>query len=111
MRRSKNKPIHLIVSNLNKIQEDRKLSKSAFARMIEIPEPKWNKISNGAQELSLWELSKIAENLRMPIIDIITYPEKYVKDSWKDEERVSVVFEVSPDKRDMLLQMITNNTK
>jgi hypothetical protein len=109
MKKKSTKSIHPTVSNLNKIQEERKLTKVAFAKMIDIPEPKWNKISNGWQDLSLWDLSNIAEKLHMSIIDIITYPEKYVKDSGKDEERVSVVFEVSPDKRDMLLQMITES--
>lgn len=102
--------LHPIVENINNIVKDRGLSKFAFANLCEFPEPKWNKISNGQQELSLWELSKIASSLQMPVQDIVTYPEKYVKlEDGYTGERVSVTFEVSPDKRDMLLRLVTKN--
>lgn len=100
--------LHPVVKNINNIVKDRGLSKIAFANLCEFPEPKWNKISNGQQELSLWELSKIASSLQMPVQDIITYPDKYVKlEDGYTGDRVSVTFEVSPDKRDMLLRLVT----
>lgn len=100
--------LHPVVENLNNIMKDKGLSKIEFANLCEFPEPKWNKISNGKQELSLWELSKIASSLKMPVQDIITYPDKYVKlEDGNTGERVSITFEVSPDKRDMLLRLVT----
>lgn len=108
--RMKKQNLHPIVANVNKIMTDRKLSKSEFASLCGLAEPKWNKISNGAQELSLWDLSKIAEKLHMSLIDIVTYPQRYVvKDAPDAGERVSITFEVSPDKRDMLLGLVTQN--
>jgi len=108
----KKKKLHPIVENINKIVKDRKMSKMAFADLIGLPESKWNKISNGAQELSLWELSKIAEVLQMPLQNVISYPDKYVKcDAIDTGERISVTFEVSPDKRDILLNLVTKQDK
>ena len=86
------------------------LTKTAFADLIGFSESKWNKISNGRQELSFHELSKIAECLQMKEIDILTWPkiftdsEPFAKDI---SERVSVTFEVSPEKRDYLLKVVT----
>lgn len=104
----KRKSIHPIVENINKLLKDRQMSKTQFALRCGIPESKWNKISNGAQELSLWDFSKIAESFEMSLIDLIGYPHTYVrkKDS-EIEEKVSVTFEVSPENRDVLLNMIT----
>lgn len=103
--------LHPIVENINNIVKDKKLSKSAFADLCGFPESKWNKISNGQQELSLWELSKIASVLQIPVLDVVTYPDKYVKlEDRYTGERVSVTFEVSPDKRDMLLRLVNKNT-
>ena len=100
--------LHPIVENINNIVKDRKLSKSAFAELCGFPESKWNKISNGQQDLNLWGLSKIASLLQIPVQDIVTYPDKYVKlEDRYTGERVSVTFEVSPDKRDLLLRMVT----
>ncbi|MDR1156107.1 MAG: helix-turn-helix transcriptional regulator [Bacteroidales bacterium] len=100
--------IHYIVTNLIKIMADRNLTKSAFAEEIGFIETKWNKISNGKQALSVIDLSKIAEKLQMRDIDIITYPKEFTdKDCTQGQsERVSVTFEVSPDKRDYLLKMV-----
>lgn len=104
----KKKTIHPIVENLNKIQENRGLTKSAFANEIGFTEPTWNKISNGERKLQLDELSKIAERLHLAICDIIMYPKK-IKVVDADEvryDRVSVTFEVSADNREALIEMV-----
>ncbi|MDY0140497.1 MAG: hypothetical protein RBR97_01225 [Bacteroidales bacterium] len=50
----------------------------------------------------------VAKGLGFSLIDIITYPKKYVDiDSINTPERISVTFEVSPDKRDFLLNLVT----
>lgn len=102
--------VHPIVENINKIVEIKYPSKVAFACACGMGESKWNKISNGNQELSIRELSKIAEALKMPIQDIITYPDVYIKkEDNSSYERISVTFEVSPDKRDILLNLVTKS--
>lgn len=99
--------IHFVVENLLKIMRDRKLNKVEFSELLGISESKWNKISNGNQELSISELSNFAIKLEMRDIDIYTYPIKYAEENEVQTERISVTFEVSPDKRDMLLKLVT----
>lgn len=109
----KKKAIHPIVENLNKMQENRGLTKTAFAEVIGFTESKWNKISNGEQNLQLWELSKIAEKLNMAVCDIIMYPKK-IKVVDADEvryDRVSVTFEVSSENREALIEMVNQYKK
>ena len=109
----KRKGIHPIVSNINKIVEDKHLTKTGFAELVGISEPKWNKISNGAQGLSLWELSKIAEVLGISICDIVTYPHKtkVIEDSEVIYDKVSVIFEVSAENRETLIRMVNQQRR
>jgi len=100
--------INHVIENLVKIMNDRKLNKVSFADLVGFPEAKWNKIANGKQGLSVNELSIIAEKLQLREIDIYTFPYVYVKKEAKDTiERVSVTFDVAPENRDMLLNLVT----
>jgi len=106
--------VHYIVENINKIIAHKKLTKMGFADLVGFPDSKWSKISNGRQELSLHEFSKIANNLQMREIDILTWPQKFVdSESFAKDvsERVSVTFEVSPEKRDELLKLVMGEKK
>lgn len=105
----KTEKIHFVVENLLKIMKDRGLNKVEFANLLGIAEAKWNKISNGKQELSISELSNFASKLKMKEIDIYTYPIVYQERNDIQAERISVTFEVSPDKRDMLLKLVTKS--
>ena len=99
---------NIVVQNLIKIMNDNDFTKIAFAELIGFPEAKWNKIANGKQRLSVDELSIIAEKLQKREIDIYTYPNVYVKNEIKDIiERVSVTFEVAPENRNVLLNLVT----
>lgn len=100
---------HFVVENLLKIMKDRGLNKAEFATLLGVSESKWNKISNGNQEMSISELSNFASRLEMREIDIYTYPIVYSEENSTQTERISVTFEVSPDKRDMLLKLVTKN--
>jgi transcriptional regulator with XRE-family HTH domain len=65
-------------------------------------------IENGKRGLDYEKLEQIAIVFDCKVIDIITYPKKYVDSSTIDNyEKISVTFEVSPDKRDILLNLVT----
>ena len=77
---------------------DSKLNKTQFAEKIDMPEPKWSKISNGIQKIDLFELSKIAEKLQMREIDIFTYPDIYVLEKEENRtRRILVELDVTDD--------------
>ncbi len=102
--------IHKVISNLNKIQINSGLTKSSFALTIGYPESKWNKISNGHQNLSIDELSNIAEKLSMREIDIYTYPNKYyLPDDKNDDVKVIVSLEVKNSIKSKVLKDVFGN--
>lgn len=100
--------LHPVVSNLNKIMNDRNLSKVQFASMIGLPEAKWNKISNGKQNLTVQELSKIARLLNMEDVDIYTYPQKLV---FRADESVKaqITIELNNELKDKVLDLVFEN--
>jgi len=108
MKTNKSTEIHFIVENLIKIRNSKRLSQADFSELVGIDYTIYNKIETGYQKLSLEKLSKIATNLQMREIDIYTFPDVYVKKGAKDIiERVSVTFDVSPENRDILLNLVT----
>jgi DNA-binding Xre family transcriptional regulator len=113
MKNVKNKELHFVVDNLIKIMNDRKLKKVDFANIIGFPEAKWNKISNGKQLLNVDDLSKIARNLGMREIDILTYPLEYVESLKKENApRTLITVELKEElKEDVLSRVLGKNYK
>ena len=101
------KEAHPVVEKLKKIMNDRNLTQKALGDFAGITDSQMSKVFNGSVQLKLWQLSKIAENLH--IIDIFTYPKKYVDSETiiNKYNKVSVTFEISADKREHLLKLVT----
>ena len=107
MKKTEKKLTHFIVDNLIKIMNDRKLKKVDFANLIEFPEAKWNKISNGNQLLNVDELSKIASKLCIREIDILTFPKVYIEQKQKDSDRKTLLtVELNEEKREQVLKIV-----
>jgi len=102
--------LHPVVENLNKIMNDRNLSKVQFAEMIGFTESKWNKISNGKQNLSVQELSKIARLLGLKEVDIYTYPQKLILDE-DDSFKAQLTLELNKDLKEKVLDLVFGNDK
>ena len=102
--------VHYVVENLIKIMNYNKLNKVAFAEIIGFPEPKWNKITNGKQGLTIAELSIIAEKLQMREIDILTYPKVYVEsDKINCDVEVELTVKLKEELKDSVLEHIFGN--
>ncbi len=102
--------VNPIVENLNKIQITNEMTKSDFAFKIGFPESKWNKISNGKQELTVTELSNIARKLDMREIDILTYPDEYNKPNKEEDDiKVTVSLEIRNNVKEKVLKEVFGN--
>jgi transcriptional regulator with XRE-family HTH domain len=111
MEKRNENPKHFVVENLIKIMNAKKLTKSAFAETIGFPEPKWNKISNGKQLLSVDEISNIAEKLRMREIDIFTYPKVYVEtDKVNSDVKTQITVELKEELKQRVLELVFGNS-
>lgn len=107
MEAKEKKEVNFIVENINKIIIDRRLTKTSFSEIIEFPESKWNKISNGLQKLSVDELSNIAEKLQMREIDIITYPRVFSEVGKSESDvKTQLTIELKEDIKDKVLMLV-----
>ena len=97
-----------ILTNIREIRANLKLSQEFVASKIGLKQNSYGLIENGKRSLTYDVLSQIATVFECDVIDIITYPKKYAeKETSNIPERISVTFEVSPDKRDFLLNLVT----
>lgn len=98
-----------VIENIKAIRKEKGITQQVIADALNYDIANWNRVENGKQELKVNQLADIARVLDVRIIDIFTYPKKYIdKESIEDAERISVTFEISPDKRDYLLRLVTN---
>lgn len=105
--KEKNEEVIKILENLRKIILDKNITQATMASFLDKDASQFSKIINGTMHLRLEHLAKIAIGLEMSIIDIITYPEKYVPSEEKDESvKTSVTIELDGEKREKVLKMI-----
>lgn len=97
-----------VVENIKSIRLDKGIIQEVLADALDFDVANYSRIENGKQELRVSQLEIIAKTLRVDVIDLFTYPKIYVdKESIANADRISVTFEVSPDKRDILLNLVT----
>ena len=100
-----------ILSNIIKIRLEKNFTQSYMADCINVDHTSYSKLETGKVQLTFERLEKIASFFNMEIIDIITYPEKYVPvDTCKKEvmKRPSVTVQIDVDgpKKDEILSII-----
>jgi len=97
-----------ILKNIEALRRERGIKQVVIAEALGVKQPAYSNYITRNSDIYFNRLSQIANILEVPVIDIITYPKKYVdKESIREEtERVSVTFEVSPDKKDYLLKLV-----
>lgn len=98
----------LILNNLRKVMRDRGLTQATIAEYAGTSASQFSKILNGTVSLSLIQLSDIATNLSMREIDLITYPEIFIKADEKEEDPVEAVLQIKlrKDKKDQVLKLV-----
>jgi len=97
-----------ILKNIKTIRENLGYSQEYVASKIGMAQNSYGLIENGKRGLDYDKLEQIAIAFNCKVIDIITYPKTYVDSSTiENYEKISVTFEVSPDKRDILLNLVT----
>lgn len=100
-----------IIENLRKIRNERNLTQAAVGTFANISESQMSRIMSGGNSLSIDQLEEIASGLKMSVIDIITYPEKYVPKSSLGEGDVDAVLMVKlkESKKRQILKSVFGN--
>lgn len=98
----------MVASNIIKILKDRDLKQAYIARKLEIAESQVSKKLSGKAQITLEDLSEFAQALSIKEIDIITYPDVYVKKEKSDSEPVEAILQIKlqKDKKDQVLKLI-----
>lgn len=97
-----------VVKNITKLRETNGLSKRKLANELGINEASYGRIESGEIALSYDHLAKIANFYQMSVIDIITYPDIYVKKEETTSEPIEAILQIKlqRDKKDQVLKLI-----
>lgn len=97
-----------ILANIVQIRTDKRLSKREVAEMMCMTEANYGRIENGKIALSYRHLAQLASALNISVLDIITYPDKYVKYEAAGDEPVEAVLQIKlkKDKKDQVLRLV-----
>lgn len=101
-------PQEQILSNIIKILNERNLTRSSLIEPLELSDGSVSKLLNGQTKLSYDALSKIASFLSISVIDIITYPDKYVPVMSPDAEPLEAILQIKlkKEKKDQVLKLV-----
>lgn len=91
-----------------KILNDKNLRQKALASITDKDEATISKMLKGQTRITVDRLAKIASYFNMSVIDILTYPEKYVPQHQAPEEptEVYVQLKLKKEKKDQVLKLV-----
>ena len=102
-----------VIANVVKIRNDKGMKQASVAAEIDIDSSTYSKIESGQIGLSIERLAQIASCFKMSIIDVITYPKKYVDiENLPEEERgrykskVILQIELEEEKKEQVLKVV-----
>lgn len=97
-----------ILGNIIKHRQDKGYSQDYMATKMGMKQAGYSLLESGSRKINIGALLQIAMILEISIVDLITYPKKYVEENdVSKSERVSVTFEISSDKKEHLLKLVT----
>jgi transcriptional regulator with XRE-family HTH domain len=78
------KPVHPVIDNIRKIIVAKGITQETAAELAGTSASQFSKILNGTVQISIWQISNLATNLDMRIIDVFTYPDIYRQESGEE---------------------------
>lgn len=95
-----------ILENIKKIRTDLRFSQEFLANKLGMEQPSYGLIENGKRQLKYETLEQIAIIFNMPIIDIITYPDVYVKNTNNNSKNRRVTLQIDIEDEDVKADVI-----
>lgn len=108
MKQAENETQRLLVNNLHKILRDKNLTQAILAEYMGTSPSQVNRILKGGLNVTLAQISNLAQNLSLREIDIFTYPEQFVSPEKQENEPVEAILQVrlKKDKKDQVLKLV-----
>lgn len=82
-----------VIENIKEIMQERNVPTKVVANNLGVDVSTISKILNGHRELKVSELAKIAQSLEVRIIDLFTWPDKYVKNP-NGQEDIEAILQI-----------------
>lgn len=97
-----------VLRSLIKIMRDRNLTQAAMAEYMGVSPSHFGKVVRGEVKMSFVQMSNLAANLSMSEIDLMTYPDKYIRVGRPEDDPVKAVLqiELKKDKKDQVLKLL-----
>ena len=96
-----------ILENIKAIRNQKGLSQEFMASEIKIEQASYGLIENGKRQLKYKTLEQIAIIFKMPVIDIITYPDVFVRKTKNRQEiNATLTIELNEQKREEVLRVV-----
>lgn len=109
MKTKKDFPSHPVVEKIRKIIVDKGITQLAASEFVGTSSSQMSKILSGEVQISIWQISNFASGLNMDVIDVFTYPDKYVKadkDSKREPVEAILQIKLRNDKKDQVLKLV-----
>ena len=93
---------------IKEIRLNKSLNQQALAEALHCDTAVVSNIETGKRDVKFKELEIISKFFKMSLIDLITYPDKYVKKTQKEEDTVEAILQIKlrKDKRDQVLRLV-----
>ena len=102
-----------VLANIIKIRNEKRITQIDIASVLDIDMSTYSKIESGKIALSVDRLAMIASFLKLEVIDVLYWPDKYIKyDTLNANEKkrvrpkVTVQIELSEEKKEKVLEII-----
>ncbi len=95
-----------IVDNIRKIRIEKGIPQKAIADAMSLNDSAVSNLENGKRDLKVKDLEKIASALDVRVIDLFTWPDRYVKADGDDTVEVTVQIKVKEQTRDEVLKLL-----
>lgn len=94
--------------NIKEIRVQKGLNQQVIADALDADIAVVSRIESGTRPLKVPELEKIANALGVSVIDLITYPKKYIEKDASQEEPMEAILQIklSKDKKDQVLRLV-----
>ncbi|MBR1654880.1 MAG: helix-turn-helix transcriptional regulator [Prevotella sp.] len=97
-----------IYEAIKEIRLQKGVNQQVIANALNLDVAVVSNIEKGKRDLRVRELEIISSVLEMSVVDLFTYPEKYIKISQQEDEHVEAVLQIKlrKDKKDQVLKLV-----
>ena len=97
-----------IAKNIREIRLQKSINQQVIADALGLDVAVVSNIEQGKRDLKFKDLEKISNALGMSVIDLITFPDKYIKAESIKEEPIEAILQIKlkKDKKDQVLKLV-----